>query len=102
MATRVAGEDAGNGDGGKSDGDGTKRAIARKSAVTSNNDNKITATETTAQHCHRHCCPRLSRWGSSLCFGALAAAGSNWWRRMRTKVGWGLGVWRSCVWRFSS
>jgi hypothetical protein len=30
MATRVVGEDAGNGKGGKSDGDGTKRAIARK------------------------------------------------------------------------
>jgi hypothetical protein len=30
MATRVAGEDAGNGEGGKSDGDGTKRAIARR------------------------------------------------------------------------
>jgi hypothetical protein len=30
MATRVAGEDVGDGKGGKSDGDGTKRAIARK------------------------------------------------------------------------
>ncbi len=33
MVTRVAGEDAGNGKGGKSDGDGTKRAIARKRAM---------------------------------------------------------------------
>ncbi len=30
MATRVVGEDAGDGEGGKSDGDGAKRAIARK------------------------------------------------------------------------
>jgi hypothetical protein len=30
MATRVAGEDAGNGKGGKSNGDGAKRTIARK------------------------------------------------------------------------
>jgi hypothetical protein len=30
MATRVAGKDAGNGKGGKSDGDGAKREIARK------------------------------------------------------------------------
>jgi hypothetical protein len=30
MATRVAGEDAGNCEGGKSGGDGTKRAIARR------------------------------------------------------------------------
>ncbi len=33
MATRVAGKDAGNGKGGKSNGDGTKRAIARKRAM---------------------------------------------------------------------
>ncbi len=33
MATRVAGEDAGNGKGGKSDGNGTKRAIARRRAI---------------------------------------------------------------------
>ncbi len=35
MATRVAGEDAGNGKGGKSDGNGngTKRAIARRRAM---------------------------------------------------------------------
>ncbi len=33
MATRVAGEDADNGEGGKSDGDGAKRAIARKRAM---------------------------------------------------------------------
>jgi hypothetical protein len=30
MGTRVAGKDAGNGKGGKSDGDGKKRAIARR------------------------------------------------------------------------
>ncbi len=30
MATRVAGKDAGNGKGGKSDGGGAKRAIVRK------------------------------------------------------------------------
>jgi hypothetical protein len=30
MATRVAGEDAGNGEGGKSNGDGAKRAIATR------------------------------------------------------------------------
>jgi hypothetical protein len=30
MVTRVAGKDAGNGKGGKSDGDGAKRAIARR------------------------------------------------------------------------
>jgi hypothetical protein len=30
MATRLAGEDAGDGEGGKSDGNGAKRAIARK------------------------------------------------------------------------
>jgi hypothetical protein len=33
MATRVAGKDAGDGEGGKSDGDGAKRAIARKRAM---------------------------------------------------------------------
>ncbi len=33
MATRVAGKDEGNGKGSKSDGDGTKRAIARKRAM---------------------------------------------------------------------
>ncbi len=33
MATRVAGEDAGDGEGGKSDGDGAKRAIARRRAM---------------------------------------------------------------------
>jgi hypothetical protein len=30
MGTRLAGEDAGDGEGGKSNGDGAKRAIARK------------------------------------------------------------------------
>jgi hypothetical protein len=33
MPTRVAGEDAGGGEGGKSDGDGAKRAIARRRAM---------------------------------------------------------------------
>ncbi len=33
MATRVAGKDAGNGEGGKSDGNGSKRAIARRRAM---------------------------------------------------------------------
>jgi hypothetical protein len=33
MAMRVSGEDVGGGEGGKSDGDGAKRAIARKRAM---------------------------------------------------------------------
>ncbi len=33
MATRVVGKDADNGKGGKSDGDGARRAIARKRAM---------------------------------------------------------------------
>jgi hypothetical protein len=33
MVTRVAGKDAGDGKSGKSDGDGTKRAIARRRAM---------------------------------------------------------------------
>jgi hypothetical protein len=33
MAMRVAGEDAGNDEGSKSDGDGAKRAIARRRAM---------------------------------------------------------------------
>jgi hypothetical protein len=33
MATRVAGKDGGDGEGGKSDGDGVKRLIARKRAM---------------------------------------------------------------------
>jgi hypothetical protein len=33
MATRVAGKDTGNGRGGKSNGDGGKRAISRKRAM---------------------------------------------------------------------
>jgi hypothetical protein len=33
MATRVAGKDAGNGEGSKSYGNGAKRAIARKRAM---------------------------------------------------------------------
>jgi hypothetical protein len=87
MVTRVADENAGYGKGGKSDAAGAKRAIARKKAMASNNNNKMTATETMTQHSHHHRCPHLSCRGSSLCFGALAAAGRNWWQRMRTKVG---------------
>jgi hypothetical protein len=88
MATRVAGEDENDGKGGKSKGDGAKRAIARKRVMVSNDDNKMTSTETTTQHCCRsHHCPRLSCCGSSLCFDALAAAGNGWWWRMRTMVG---------------
>jgi hypothetical protein len=33
MATRVAGENVGNGKGGKSDGNGAKRAVARRRAM---------------------------------------------------------------------
>jgi hypothetical protein len=33
MVTRVAGKDAGNGKGGKSDGDGVKRVIVRRRAM---------------------------------------------------------------------
>jgi hypothetical protein len=33
MMTRVAGKDAGDGEGSKSDGDGAKRAIVRKRAM---------------------------------------------------------------------
>jgi hypothetical protein len=33
MATRIVGKDVGDGKGGKSDGDGAKRAIARKRAM---------------------------------------------------------------------
>jgi hypothetical protein len=33
MVTRVVGEDAGNGEGGKSDDNGAKRAIARRRAM---------------------------------------------------------------------
>jgi hypothetical protein len=33
MATRLAGKEAGDGEGGKSDGNGAKRAIARKRAM---------------------------------------------------------------------
>jgi hypothetical protein len=33
MATRMVSEDAGDGEGGKSDGDGAKRAIARRRAM---------------------------------------------------------------------
>jgi hypothetical protein len=46
MATRVAGKDEGNEEGGKSNGDGAKRAIARKRAMVSNDDNEMTTTET--------------------------------------------------------
>ncbi len=98
MVTRVVGKVEGNGKGGKSNGDGAKRVIARKRAMASNNNNnKMKATETTTQHCcHCHRCPRLSRHGSSLCFGALVAAVNGWWQRMRTKVGAG-GGWELCV-----
>jgi hypothetical protein len=87
MAMRVAGKDVGNGKGGKSNGDGAKSAFAGKRAMVSEDDNKMTATETTTQYCRRHCCPCLSCRSSSLCFGTLAAAGSDWWQRMRTMVG---------------
>jgi hypothetical protein len=33
MATRVVGKDAGDGEGGKSDGNGVKRAIAKRRAM---------------------------------------------------------------------
>jgi hypothetical protein len=39
MATRVGGEGEGHGTGGKSDVDGPKRAIARKRAMGSKDDN---------------------------------------------------------------
>jgi hypothetical protein len=88
MATRVADKDEGNGEGGKSDGNGVKGAIPRRKAMASNNNNEMMATETMTQHC---CCchhyPCLSHPGSSFCVGVLAAAGNDWWWRMRTKVG---------------
>jgi hypothetical protein len=88
MVTRVAGKDEDDGEGGKSKGNGMKRAIGRKRAMESNKDNKMTATETTTQHCcYRHRCPCLSHCGSSLCFGALAAAGNGCWWKIRTMVG---------------
>jgi hypothetical protein len=88
MATRVAGKDEDNCKGGKSKGNGAKRAIVKKRVMMNNNDNKMTATETMTQHCCRHHhCPCLSRCGSSLCFGALAVAGIGWWQRMRTMIG---------------
>ncbi len=40
----MAGEDEGNCKGSKSDGNGTKRAIARKRVMVSNNNNEMTAT----------------------------------------------------------
>jgi hypothetical protein len=92
MVMRVVREDAGDGKDGKSNDNGAKRALARKRAMASNDDNKMTATEKMTKHCRRYCCPCFSLPGSSLCFGALAAAGSDWWQRMRTKVGaWGGG-----------
>jgi hypothetical protein len=88
MATRVAGKDEDNGEGGKSKGNGAKRAIARRRVMVSNKDNKMMATETMTHHCCRcHCCPCLSCCSSSLCFGVLVAAGKGWWQRMRTMVG---------------
>ncbi len=62
MAIRVMGGEEGHGKDGKSNaGNGTKRAIARKRAMESNDDNKTMATETMTQHCccHHHC-PCLS------------------------------------------
>jgi hypothetical protein len=47
MAMRMAGEDEDNGEGGKSNGNGAKRAIARKRVMASNDDNKMMATEAT-------------------------------------------------------
>ena len=38
MSTRVAGEDKDDGKGGKSKGNGTKRAIAKKRAMVSDNN----------------------------------------------------------------
>jgi hypothetical protein len=43
---RVAGKDQGNGKGGKSEAMATKRVIARKRAMLSDNNNKTMATET--------------------------------------------------------
>ncbi len=40
MAKRVAGKDEDNGEGGKSKGNGAKRAIARKRVILSNNDKR--------------------------------------------------------------
>jgi hypothetical protein len=87
MLTRVAGKDAGDGEDSKSNGNGAKRAMARKRAMASDGNNEMAATKTMTQHCRRHCCPCLSCCGSSLCFGALAAAGSDWCQRIRTMVG---------------
>ncbi len=88
MAMRVAGKDEDDGEGSKSEGNGAKRAIARKRVMVSGNDNKMMATETTTQHCCLcHFCPCLSYRSSSLCFDALAATCNSWWRRMRTMVG---------------
>jgi hypothetical protein len=53
METRVAGKDEDDGKGGKSKGDGAKRATAWKRVMVSNNDNKMTTTEITTQHCCR-------------------------------------------------
>ncbi len=101
MATTYAGEDEDNGKGSKREGNGMKRAIARKRAMVSVDDNKMMATETMTQHCcRRHHCPRLSSHGSSLCVGALVVADNEWWRRMRTIVGVHGGG--SCVLSFSS
>ncbi len=78
MVMRMAGKDEDDGKGGKSKGNGAKRVIARKRAMVSINNNKMTATERMTQHCCRHhCCPCLSCRGSSLCFGALVAAGNS-------------------------
>ncbi len=84
----MMGKDEGDGEDGKSNGDGAKRAVVRKMAMSSNSNNEMMATETTTQHCcHHHCYPHLSRCSNSFCFGALATAGTGWWWRMRTMVG---------------
>jgi hypothetical protein len=93
MGTSVVGKDEGNGEGGKSKGNVAKRVIAKKMAMMSNDNNEVTATETTAQHCcpHHHY-PCLGHCGSSLCFGALAAAAVTGSKGVRTKGGaWGGG-----------
>jgi hypothetical protein len=78
MAMRVVGEDEGDGEGGKRDGDGVKRAIARKKAMASNGNNKMMVTEAVTKHCCRHHrCPCLNCCCSSLCFWCI---GRGWQR----------------------
>ncbi len=54
MTRRVAGKDEYNGKGSKSNGNGAKKAITRKWVMLSDNNNRMTVTETTTQHCC-HC-----------------------------------------------